>query len=153
MTSNKIKKDGSDLIAILFFLCLGIFITPGLLLNYCLGRCYEKSGHFSFDCAKFDPITIGASLIFWSVPFFLYLKRKNKNKEDLLNSTKYSQLRDSLKITGLSDYFEKFIEQGFADSTLDKITDSDLQHLGIAKVGARMKLLNRFKNNSQKSNV
>jgi hypothetical protein len=138
------KKDGSDAMGFVLLIGLGVFITPGLLLNYCFGRCRNSTGEFSFDIAKFDAVTILFSIIVWGIPLVYWIMYKVRKKKELMNSDQYTRLRTIITDLGFSSYLEAFINEGYTDITISRISDSDLQRLGICKVGDRMRILKEF---------
>jgi len=54
------------------------------------------------------------------------------------------KLQSILEAEGLSFLFDKFANQGVTDSVLTDLSDSDLQQLGIEKLGERRRLLAAF---------
>lgn len=54
------------------------------------------------------------------------------------------KLQAILEAEGLSALFDKFAAQGVTDSILSDLSDSDLQQLGIEKLGERRRLLAAF---------
>jgi hypothetical protein len=55
-----------------------------------------------------------------------------------------SKLQSILEAEGFSFLLDKFTAEGFTDSVLSDLSDSDLQQLGIDKLGERRRLLAAF---------
>ena len=60
-------------------------------------------------------------------------------------------LQSILEAEGLSYLLDKFATQGVTDSVLTDLSDSDLQQLGIDKLGERRRLLAAFGKPSEPS--
>jgi hypothetical protein len=63
------------------------------------------------------------------------------------------KLQSALEAEGLSSLLDKFTAQGVTDSVLSDLSDSDLQQLGIDKLGERKRLLAAFGKPSEPSGL
>ena len=62
-----------------------------------------------------------------------------------------SKLQSILEAEGFSFLLDKLTAEGFTDSVLSDLSDSDLQQLGIDKLGERRRLLAAFGKPSEPS--
>jgi hypothetical protein len=141
-------------VALIGTLCLAFVLAPGLLANRMIGRtCTDVAVKYSSSDegivlffkeilnSAADPVTWAVSLAFWGALGFLIWKLKSKPRRSGLSS---GRLHAVLSKHGLLDYRRNFEDNNIDDALLPFLTDEQLQSLGIAKVGDRVRLLEEF---------
>jgi len=141
-------------VGLIAVLCLSFVLAPGLIANRILDRkCADVAvkhspsdeGIVSFVKevlnSAADPITWSVSVAVWGALAFLVWKIRSKWTRP---APGFEELQSVLSKCGLAGHFKKFQEHNITDVLLPLLTDEQLQSIGIAKVGDRMRLLEEF---------